>query len=155
MPSANFGSADCPPASSVAVPGILNAIQCVTSSVFFPIATSGSCISSRKVTVPIGTFFHSSLGDTGLVSACVPLFGITAPSSQSGDERASPGGAGPLPLPPPPGPPPGGGPCPKAEPIPAASSMVPIAICVVLIGLFFLPVFESAYQKTQRPHVSG
>src|SRR5580698_6534988 len=144
VPSGSFGSADCPPVSSVAVPGMLKAIQCVTSSVFFPIATSGSCMSSTKVTVPAGTFFHSSLGETGLGSACVNLLGITPPSSKSGDESASPGGAGPLPLPPPPGPPPGGGPCPKAVPMPAASRMVPNAIVVLII---FLPSIRISISK--------
>ncbi len=50
--------------SPVAVPGMLKIIQCRTSSVLRCSATSGSCRINAKLTVPAGTWVHSSFGET-------------------------------------------------------------------------------------------
>src|SRR5580658_5914237 len=100
VPSASFASAAIPPGSSLAVPGMLKAIQCVTSSIFFPMETSGSWNSSTKLSTPAGTLVHCSFGETAAAPAfMVNLSGITAPSSISGDVSVKPGPWGPLPPP--------------------------------------------------------
>src|SRR5579871_4873566 len=87
--------------SDVAVPGIFQAIQWVTSSSFLLIATSGSWNSSTKLCVPGGTFDHSSAGETASGPACcVYLSGITLPSGNDGLVSRIAGGGGPF-LPPP------------------------------------------------------
>src|SRR5580658_4815448 len=92
---------------------------------------------SAKLTVPGGTCVHSSFGDMGFGSACVYLFGMTPPSSKSGEVRVRPG--------------PGGGPpalgCAKAEARPATKKMVAPTVSV----LMSVPPWNlSAYQEGGR-----
>src|SRR5580704_17984155 len=63
----------------------------------------------------MGTCVHSSFGEIGFGSACVYLFGMTPPSSKSGEVSVSPGPGGP-PFP-----------CAKAEPKLAAKNIAPTA----------------------------
>src|SRR5712691_3338756 len=83
--------------------------QCVMS-IFEPLAStgSGSCMSSTKLCVPIGTCDHLSSGDGAVApAACVYLSGMTPPSSHAVDVMIRGGVAGPRPpplaCPPPPG----------------------------------------------------
>jgi DNA-3-methyladenine glycosylase I len=52
-------------------------------------AVSGSCMISVKLTVPSGTWDHSSLGDTGAGTDVVNLEGIRPPSSNAGVDRVN------------------------------------------------------------------
>src|SRR5580692_2756736 len=89
---------------------------------------------SAKVTVPAGTCVQSSFGDMGFGSACVYLFGMIPPSSNSGEVRVRPG--------------PGGGPpalgCPTAEAKPATKKMVAPTVSVFMS---VSPWNLSAYQE--------
>src|ERR1700733_3137380 len=133
LPSASLAVVGTFWGSPVAVPGILKIIQCRTSSFLRPIATSGSCKIKAKVTVPGGTCVQSSLGETGFASDCVNLFGMTPPSSKSGEVSVSPGPGG--------GPP--GFPCAKAEPRLAAKNIAATASFLMSVS----PWNVSAYQE--------
>src|SRR5215471_17778972 len=89
--------------------------QCVTSILELFISTgSGSCISSTKLCVPIGTCDHLSSGDGDIgPAACVYLSGMTPPSSKAVVVISSGGGRG---GPPGGAPPAGGWPCAKTCP---------------------------------------
>src|ERR1043165_6646047 len=92
------GSSPCatPSCSPVAVPGMFQISQCVMS-IFEPLLStgSGSCISSTKLCVPIGTCDHLSSGDGDIgPPACVYLSGITPPSSKAVVVISSGGGRG-------------------------------------------------------------
>src|SRR5207237_5618405 len=96
----------------VDVPGMSQINQWVMS-IFEPFCStgSGSCNSSTKLCVPIGTCDQLSAG-LGAVAppACVYLSGLTPPSSHADEVMSSGGVCGPRPAPRP-CPPPGGGPC--------------------------------------------
>src|SRR6478752_890333 len=129
-------SAGTPSGKPVAVPGMFQISQCVMSILEPLLSTgSGSCISSTKLCVPIGTCDHLSSGDGDIgPPACVYLSGITPPSSKavvvisSGGGRGGPPGAAP----------PGG--CPCADTCPdqaamatAASSAVEYSRCFFIV----------------------
>src|SRR5579872_5712722 len=80
--------------SPVAVPGILNAIQCRTSPIFLSNATSGSWAISTKLTVFGGTLVHFSCGETKLSTDCVNFGGMMEPSSKDGEVSVKPGTTG-------------------------------------------------------------
>src|SRR5580704_4730310 len=88
---------------------------------------------SAKLTVPGGTCVHSSFGEIGFGSACVNLFGMTPPSSKSGEVSVRPG--------------PGGGPpafgCAKAKPTPAIRNIAPTVSILMSVS----PWKVSAYQE--------
>src|SRR5215472_13536309 len=80
VPSGSVGSVGTPSGSECTPAGILNAIQCSTSSTPLRGATSGSCMIKAKLCVPGGVFSQESAGDTGDGEACVYLSGMTPPS---------------------------------------------------------------------------
>src|SRR5215467_4673953 len=115
-------SAGTPSGKPVAVPGMFQISQCVMSILEPLLSTgSGSCISSTKLCVPIGTCDHFSSGDGDIgPPACVYLSGITPPSSNAVVVISSGGGRGGG------APPPGAG-CPCADTCPDQAKMAPVA----------------------------
>src|SRR3954469_14965412 len=129
VPSGSSATGITPSGSPVDVPGMFHTSQYVTSRMLRWSATSGSCISSTKLCVPIGTCVHLSSGETPI---CPTNFaGMTPPSSNDVVVMTSGGAAGPRPpprpCPPPcPPPPPRAASCAVAAAAPSISAMATV-----------------------------
>src|ERR1700727_2643837 len=80
VPSGSVGWLGTPSGSACVLAGMLNAIQCSTSSTRLRGAVSGSCMMSVKLCVAAGAFSQDNAGETGEGEAWVYLSGMTAPS---------------------------------------------------------------------------